>query len=94
MYRNESKPATCTACGSPQVTPETKFDPTEGFARVHFEIAKPKAGLFAATHESFTVDRARACLACGHVMYFLSPRTRHELERRMAELVAIPPSEE
>jgi hypothetical protein len=95
MYRDESKPPTCLACASTQVTPETKFDPTEGFARIHFDVARPKGRrLFAATQESFTVDRARVCLACGYVMYSLSPRTRQELERRMAELVAIPPRDD
>lgn len=94
MYRADSKVLTCTVCTSPHVTPETKFDPSEGFAKVHFNLKTPAPGFFSESWMSLKVDRARLCLACGHVMYFLSPRARQELERRMPELEAIPPSDD
>lgn len=97
MYRNESKPPTCLACASPHVTPETHFDPSEGDANVIFETPVRPSGFFGGLEiprEHFKVNRARICLACGHVMFFLSPRIRRQIESRMAELRAVAPSEE
>jgi hypothetical protein len=97
MYRTESKPPTCLACGSPHVTPETSFDTTEGDPNIYFETRVRPTGFLAEledTRQRFNVDRAQVCLACGHVMFFLSPSKRRELERRMAELKPMPPREE
>ena len=79
------------------MTPETHFDPSDGDANVVFETrARPTGflGQFENTRQRYKVSRARVCLACGHVMFSLSPHIRREIEQRIAELEAIAPSED
>jgi hypothetical protein len=77
----------CASCGATQVTPPTRFDLSSPVnAAVTF---RPRAGksLFGlAVMESFGVDRARICLACGHVMLALSPGKLAELRGKIGGL--------
>jgi hypothetical protein len=77
----------CASCGATQVTPPTLFDLSNPVsATVTF---RPRAGksLFGlAVMETFRVDRARVCLACGHVMLALSPAKLAELRAKMGGL--------
>jgi hypothetical protein len=77
----------CASCGATQVTPATSFDLSSPVnATVTF---RPRAGksLFGlAVMESFRVDRARVCLACGHVMLALSPVKLAELRAKIGGL--------
>ena len=82
--------AQCAACQSTELTPLTRFDPSEGFARVHFLRKSPGSGFFASPYEHITVDRARVCLACGHVMHFLGAKRRRELAEKIAGLSPVP----
>jgi hypothetical protein len=74
MYRQPDTTPRCTACGAVEVTPATFFDNTEGYPRIHFHIlgAQPNF-LGSKPTETVDVNRARVCLACGHVMLGVSP---------------------
>lgn len=89
MYRTPDETPRCPCCHSLELSEVTKFDPSEGYARVHFEQAQRPSGLFADPFVRYTVNRARVCLACGHVMHFLDEKQRADLAERMASLRAI-----
>lgn len=89
MYRTPDETPRCACCHSEQLTDITKFDPSEGYARVHFDNKRPADGVFASRRVQYTVDRARICIACGHVMHFVSARQRAELAKRLDELAAV-----
>jgi hypothetical protein len=73
------------ACGNANLTAETKFDPSEGNANIHF--FDPKAtGLFDYSVVTFTVNRARVCLDCGHVMLSFGPARLAELRAAIGRL--------
>lgn len=91
MYRAEAKEPTCAMCGSVHISPETHFEPTEGVATMHFVLRDPPTGWLADPRLRLRITRARACLDCGHVALFLSPKRREELRQAASGLLAIPP---
>jgi hypothetical protein len=90
MYRTPDETPRCACCHSLQLTEPTKFDPSEGYSVVHFRQRQASAGRFAGAEVQFAVTRARICIACGHVMWFLDQRRRTELVERIESLAPIP----
>ncbi|MFO0682971.1 MAG: hypothetical protein U0234_13025 [Sandaracinus sp.] len=86
MYRSPDRIERCPCCQSEELGPLTKFDPSEGNAHLHFARKDPTGGIFRASSETFAVDRARVCLACGHVMFFFSEGRLRQLKGRLPEL--------
>ena len=88
MYR-ESPERTlhCAQCGSSALTDETRFEPSAGYASVHFREVQD-----ALTRElhACRVDRARICLECGHVALCVSPTTLGALKAKLGALRAVP----
>jgi hypothetical protein len=65
----------------------TYVTPTEGYLRVHFTVRDgPRGFLGSIPREHFEVDRARVCLACGHVSLGLGAKTLARLRREAASL--------
>lgn len=90
MYRSPDETPRCPCCQSIELGPLTKFDPSEGYARVHFRVKGATAGLLGSpANAAYTVDRARVCLRCGHVMHFLSAEQCADLRRRIESLEAL-----
>ncbi len=82
MYRTADPNAPrCTACGGSACTPPTKFDPTKGWSRVYFRTADPRQSY------SVTINRARICMECGHVMFGVDSKQLGDLGRAMPMLV-------
>ena len=86
MYRAPDVTPRCVSCGDTQLTPATWFTVSEGFAHVYFENRSAKPGLLGQPRESFHVNRARVCLACGHVMLGLAPDDLELLRKKLATL--------
>ncbi len=87
MYREPDATPRCVSCGATQITPPTLFKNTEGLPCVYFLERGKKAGWSIDTNsKSFSVNRARVCLACGHVMLALSPHELEDLRAKAAEL--------
>ena len=90
MYRSPDATPRCTACGNSQLTPETKFDTSEGFANLFFHYRDATPGFFGGVESRiFALDRARVCLDCGHVMLSLSARKLAALREAMPALAAV-----
>jgi hypothetical protein len=83
----------CTACGSGDVMPPTLFDLSGStVATMTFRPRDAKPGFLGVTVlESLRVDRARVCLACGHVMLALRPETLAQLRAKAAMLDPVLP---
>jgi len=96
MYRAPDTTPRCVACGGQSLTPETKFDPSEGWAYVHFAEHGTRSPLFGGgdrptlTPVRFAIDRARVCLDCGHVKLSMSSKTVAKLRADLANLQAFP----
>ena len=91
MYRSPDATPRCTACGNSQLTPETKFDTSEGLANVYFRHRDAKPDFFGSVESAtFAVDRARVCLDCGHVMLSFCEAKLAALREAMPQLVPLP----
>jgi hypothetical protein len=79
------------ACGNSNLTPETKFDPSEGNAYIHFRdpTADPTRTFFDDDQPKFAVNRARVCLDCGHVMLSLGRERLAQLRAVIGRLRAV-----
>ncbi|HEX8793953.1 MAG TPA: hypothetical protein VF765_23590 [Polyangiaceae bacterium] len=87
MYRAPDAAPRCVACGETQLAGPTWFTVSEGFARVYFEKRGAKPGfLGGSAKEGFHVNRARVCLACGHVMLGLSDDQLQQLRDKLGTL--------
>ncbi len=74
-------------CASTSLTRPTLFQVSgDSDAKVHFRIRDPAPGFFAATSESFVVDRASICMECGHMILGFSEGRLAELREKMATL--------
>jgi hypothetical protein len=80
------------ACGNTNLTPETKFDPSEGNANIHFvdpTLDPRDRGFFDDGQWTFAVNRARVCLDCGYVMLSLSRERLAQLRAAIGRLRAV-----
>jgi hypothetical protein len=77
-------------CGNTSLTPETKFDPSEGNAVIHFGDASVAQAFMSDPYRRFPVNRARVCLDCGHVALALGPRKLAALRAALAALRPLP----
>jgi hypothetical protein len=90
-YRTPDKISLCASCGGGSLTPATKFDTSEGYPNLYFQTTKAERTLFGGNGKrSFAVNRARACLHCGHIMFFFSAQ---HLESLRAEIGSLAPDE-
>ncbi len=89
MYRTADETPRCPCCHSLELSELTKFDPSEGFSRVHFALKEPGEGFFAERAARYTLDRARICLSCGHAMLFVSEKQRADLAGRIGQLAPV-----
>jgi hypothetical protein len=89
MYRVPDTSPRCVACGNTNLTPETRFDPSEGNANIHFFDPKAKQGFLDDGHPTFAVNRARVCLDCGHVMLSLGGTRLEQLRAAIDRLRAV-----
>ena len=84
MYRAPDSAPRCPSCGGTELAPATRF-----YARgqhdctptVVFEV-RGEQGFLGPPHEYFHADRARVCLACGHLMLGMSPEQLAKLRSR------------
>jgi hypothetical protein len=83
----------CTSCGSSAVTPPSvvRGSPHGVELSVRFRRRDVKGGFFSNDVETFAVSEARACLACGHVMFVLSPEALAALRAHGSNLEAMRP---
>jgi hypothetical protein len=81
----------CTSCGATALTPTTHAvgSPHAVELRLRFHRRGAKTGFFGDMPEEFLVNHARVCLACGHVMFALSPQALAKLRERCAEMEPI-----
>lgn len=86
MYRRSDETPHCACCNSERLTPASRFEPSEGYARVHYRLKSPGPGFFDSRYAQFTVTRARICLSCGYVMHFVDETQLADLASRIAEL--------
>jgi hypothetical protein len=89
MYRVPDKSPRCLACGNTNLTPETKFDPSEGNAYIHFFDPTAEPGFFDHSDATFAVNRARVCLDCGYVMLSLGRERLAQLRAAIGRLRAV-----
>ena len=87
VHRTSHRGRECPSCHSSELAEETKFDPSEGFAYVHYRDPSD-TGIFAAPLR-FAIDRARVCLACGHVSLSFGEARLAELRAKIGKLVPI-----
>ena len=88
MYRSPDTTPRCVACGNSNLTPETKFDTSEGYANLYFKRRDVVAGFFSTSDtQTLAIDRARACLDCGYVMLFLGEGKLEWLRKELPGLV-------
>jgi hypothetical protein len=91
-YRSAEPAPRCSSCGGSSLTPSTKFDTSEGYAKVYFENTKVEPSFFGGSGTiTFAIDRARVCLDCGHVMLGFSKERLEGLRHEMASLKPILP---
>jgi hypothetical protein len=78
----------CSSCGATELTAPTRFDLSSPVtASVIFRPRTPNPGFLGIqVMHSELVDRARVCLACGHVMLGLSPASLAELRAKIGNL--------
>jgi hypothetical protein len=81
----------CTSCGSTSITPPTVVlgSPHGVELSLRFRRRGAKGGFFSNDVETFIVSDARACLACGHVMFVLSADALAALRAHGAELETV-----
>ena len=90
MYREDKPSLACPVCGGTHLTEETRFDPSEGYALLHFQLKTPPRSSWDSDIVRVTVDQGRICLSCGHVMLSLSAARLRKLAAQYAELKSIP----
>lgn len=82
-------PARCPACGGSSLTSPTRYITQNGSQGgfLVFQKKGVKASFFGARgKEAHEVDRASACLDCGHVLLVVSPGKLALLRAAMASL--------
>ncbi len=92
MYRAPDTAPRCIACNGASLTPWTRFDPTDGYAAVHFAIPNARGGFFSGgSTRRFNVDVARVCLSCGHVHLGMSDAVLARLRAEAPTLAPLAP---
>lgn len=95
MYRAPDAEPRCLACSATTLTPWTRFDPTDGYAAIHFGIPVPNAprGWLDGPSPTrrFNVDVARVCLTCGYVQLGLSAAALARLRAEAPGLTPLAP---
>lgn len=94
MYRAPDTTPRCPSCGGASLTPETKFDPSEGFSYVHFGQPTTRSSFLGGEQQTLEVaryplERARVCLDCGEVRLSFSKRRLAQLRSDLPGLVAL-----
>lgn len=86
-YRSPAQTTRCCSCGSALLTPSTKFDTIDGRPQIYFHdpTIEPSFWVGDGTR-TFSVDRARVCLDCGHIMLSFSKEKLEELRGAIASL--------
>jgi hypothetical protein len=86
-YRSPDQTPLCCSCGSASLTPSTKFDTSEGFAQLYFHDPTIEPSFFGGGGmRTFSIDRARVCLDCGHIMLSFGKKKLEELRDEIASL--------
>lgn len=89
-YSSPDQTPLCCSCGSASLTPSTKFDTSEGLAQVYFQDPTVEPSFFGGGGtRTFSIDRARVCLDCGHIMLSFGKKKLEELRDAMASLKPI-----
>lgn len=91
-YRSPDQTPLCCSCGSASLTPSTKFVLHESMAQVHFQDTPGKPSFFNSDGTrifSMSIDCARVCLDCGHIMLSFGQKKLEELRDKMASLKPI-----
>ena len=91
MYRTPDATPRCPSCHGTNLTPTTFFDPSQAYVNVHFRrknvTPDSRSG---ADNERYRVTRARVCLSCGAVAWFLDREVLAKLRVDLPGLEAYP----
>ncbi len=88
MYRAPDTTPRCPLCGATDLTPVTRFDHSaDGSPVMIFTPRGAQPGFLGVRPTiQFPVDRACACLSCGHVMLGFSPEQLADLRAKLGSL--------
>ena len=85
-YRPSMAEVKCASCGSDRVGPLTELRSYDRALQINYYKRSVKKGFFSDDTISSDVVRARACLACGHVMPFVGAADLEKLRAHEGDL--------